>query len=176
MKLKRDELLSNFAFKFNLRRYGKCCDKPTKMVKTGEMYSTPDAKGYRWCKDTYVRAARSLLAEDEPADSPADAPSAAVVYETAGEIPRAEHVVYEASFTLAEQVVTKAGITVTDVVMTAVALRGAARDMSQTAKMEWTFAFSGTFKLEAAPSFSAVANVSFAIMVGRCRLPLSNPR
>jgi hypothetical protein len=36
--------------------------------------------------------------------------------------------------------------------------------MSETKKMEWTFAFSGSFELQSAPSFSAAANVSFVLM------------
>ena len=120
-----------------------------------------------------ARAGRALLAEGK-----GDLDNAAATNETVadnatstevevaprGVIPHNEHVVYEATFTLAELVVTNAGITVTDVVMTAVALSGAARDMSETEKMQWTFTFSGIFKLESAPSFSAEANVSFVLM------------
>jgi hypothetical protein len=55
LKLTFDKLLSNFAFKFNLRRCSKCCDKPTKKVTTGAIYSTPDAQGYMWQGLTLVR-------------------------------------------------------------------------------------------------------------------------
>ena len=44
-----------------LANSGNCCDKLTRTVKTGKMYSTPDARGYMWCQAGYVRDSRRRL-------------------------------------------------------------------------------------------------------------------